>query len=145
MNKKLILRVIKLLYDEYIIGEGWDPMDLTYDTEVYESVYEYISKHFGFERSDWESIDYIYAAFAENSILFDDQMPNITLDNLKLPEKKKYSGKHTYYATVKYTELYTLETYLPVILKQSIREYQINEDSIDTDIIETWDDEIDIK
>ena len=69
----------------------------------------------------------------------------ISPEQLILPEIKPFKGKRTYYAEVRFEEYYSMETYMPIMLENVIEQYQIDEDTVETDILDTWDHEVDIE
>jgi hypothetical protein len=48
-------------------------------------------------------------------------------------------GIRSYFATVRYDEYYSHKTYMPIMLEYMVEEYIIDEDNVETDVIDTWD------
>jgi hypothetical protein len=63
----------------------------------------------------------------------------ISPEQIDISELKEMRGIRTYFAKVRYDEYYSHKTYLPIMLEFMVDEYIIDEDNVETDIIDTWD------
>ena len=140
MNKKILYRFIKLLFNEFKI---YSVDDFNGIKMVYEEVFNFIQNDLGI--SDADEVDFIYASFYETLKNLNGDLSSFSENDVIIPIKNKYQANKSYYANVHFVEKYTYNTYLPVILEYMIDEYQINEDDVKTDIHDTWDIEVDIK
>ena len=139
VNKKYILKVCQLLYSQFIRNNEFSISDLDSQHETYETIFSHIQKTMGHEDAD--EVDFIYACFYENVNKWGDKILTISPEQIDLPKLKEMRGIRTYYATVRYDEYYSHKTYMPIMLNYMVEEYQIDEDNIETDIIDTWDHE----
>jgi hypothetical protein len=117
------------------------------DASTYEEFYGFIGNSLGLE-GDHEKIDFIYASYYLNLKEYGGNiLSSIKLndDDILIPTLKTFKGNRIYYATVQYDERYTMNTYLPSIMEYAINEYQIDEDSLGEEIIETWDYSVNIQ
>jgi hypothetical protein len=141
MNKKILYRFIKLLFSEF--NQTYSVHDFYTNIMVYEEVFNFIQNDLGI--SDDEKVDFIYASFYETLKNLNGNLSSFSENDVIIPIKNRYQGKKSYYATVYFEELYTYDTYLPIILENMVHEFQIDEDDVKTDIHDTWDIEVDIK
>lgn len=140
-NKKYILKICQLLYKEFILSKKFNESDLRTNMDAYHEVRTYLIK-LGHE--DYEEFEFLYACFVKNSNYFYEDILTIDVDQLIIPELQSYKGEREYYATVQYIETYSMETYLPIIMKSAIENYSIDEDDVETEILDTWDHSIKI-
>jgi hypothetical protein len=140
MNKKILYRFIKLLFSEF--NQTYSVHDFYTNIMVYEEVFNFIQNDLGI--SDDEKVDFIYASFYETLKNLNGNLSSFSENDVIIPIKNRYQGKKSYYATVYFEELYTYDTYLPIILENMVHEYLIDEDDVKTDIHDTWDHEVDI-
>ena len=140
MNKKILYRFIKLLFSEF--NQTYSVHDFYTNIMVYEEVFNFIQNDLGI--SDDEKVDFIYASFYETLKNLNANLSSFSENDVIIPIKNRYQGKKSYYATVYFEELYTYDTYLPIILENMVHEYLIDEDDVKTDIHDTWDHEVDI-
>lgn len=141
MNKKILYRFIKLLFSEFN-QRNYSINEYVTNKIVYEEVFNFIQNDLGI--SDAEQVDFIYASFYETLKKLNGNLSSFTENDIIVPIKNKYEAKRRYYATVHFEEVYSYDTYLPIILEYMVHEYQIDEDAVSTDIIDTWDFEVDI-
>jgi hypothetical protein len=140
-NKKYILKICQLLYKEFILSNKFNESELGTNMDAYHEVREYLEK-LGHE--DYEESVFLYACFVKNSNYFYDDILTINVDRLIIPKLQSYKGEREYYATVQYNETYSMETYLPIIMKSALENYSIDEDDVESEIIDTWDHSIKI-
>ena len=141
MDKKILYRFIKLIFSEFD-GE-WEINDYFTDKTAYQEVFDFVQSGLGI--SDADQIDLIYASFCETLKHLNGDFSNFTENDVILPVLQNFRGERSYLGTVQFTEIYDFETYLPVILEGLMDSYSLDEDRVNTDIIETWDHEIKIK
>jgi hypothetical protein len=139
MNKKILYRLILLLNDtfgDYSVDEYYS------DRSVYGEVSVFIQNDLGF--SDSDEVDFIYASFYETLKKLNGNLSNFSENDVVVPIKYKFRGERSYFAEVRYNEIYNYDTYLPVILEYMIDEYIIDEEKLETDIRDTWGHETEI-
>jgi hypothetical protein len=143
LSDNYLKKIFKLIYNHIIgMNSSFDPVDLFEDRNVYEDIFMFIQDQLS--HSDSDEVDFIYACFSRNWEMYGSSFPEIYGDVIK-PKLEKYEGVRSYTATVNYWEYYHHDTYLPVMLQYMIEEYQIDEDNIETDLIDTWDYDVKIK
>jgi hypothetical protein len=135
-------KIFKIIYN-HIVGSdsSFDPADLFDEPSVYEDIFMFIQDKLS--HTDADEVDFIYASFSLNWEMYPSSFPEIYGEVIK-PKLKMYEGFRNYGATVVYNESYHHNTYLPIMLRYMIEEYQIDEDNVETDIRDTWDHQIDI-
>jgi len=135
-------KIFKIIYN-YI--KEYDPSfintDLFEETSVYEDIYTFI--HDKLSHTEDDEVDFIYASFSLNWEMYTSSFPEIYGEVIR-PEIKMYEGVRNYGATVIYNEYFHHSTYLPIIVEYAIQEYQIDEDNVESDVHDTWDEEITI-
>lgn len=136
-NKKYILKVCQLLYSQFIANNKSHIGDLYHDFYTYETIFKHIQKTMG--HKDADEVDFIYACFYENVNKWGDKILTISPEQIDLPKLKEMRGIRTYFATVRYDEYYSHKTYMPIMLEYMVEEYIIDEDNVETDVIDTWD------
>jgi hypothetical protein len=137
VNKKYILKVCQLLYSQFIANNKSHLGDLYHDFYTYETISTHIQKTMG--HKDADEVDFIYACFYENVNKWGDKILTISPEQIDLPKLKEMKGIRTYLATVRYVEYYLHKTYMPIMLEYMVEEYTIDEDNVETDVIDTWD------
>jgi hypothetical protein len=137
VNKKYILKVCQLLYSQFIANNKYYLSDLYHDFYTYETIFKHIQKTIG--HKDADEVDFIYACFYENVNKWGDKILTISPEQIDLPKLKEMKGIRSYFATVRYDEYYSHKTYMPIMLEYMVEEYIINEDNVETDVIDTWD------
>jgi len=137
VNKKYILKVCQLLYSQFIHNNKFSISDLDSQHGTYETIFRHIQDTMGHEDAD--EVDFIYACFYENVNKWGDKILTISPEQIDISKLKEMRGIRTYYATVRYDEYYSHKTYIPIMLEYMIDEYIINEDNIETDVIDSWD------
>jgi len=137
VNKKYILKVCQLLYSQFIHNNRYNINDLKNDSNTYETIFKFIQKTMGHEDAD--EVDFIYACFYENVNKWGDKILTISPEQIDIPELKEMRGVRTYFATVRFDEYYSHKTYIPIMLEYMVDEYIIDEDNVETDIIDSWD------
>jgi hypothetical protein len=142
-NKKYNLKICNILYRNFIHNNQFRVEDLYRNRRTYEIIFQYINE--SLSHNDWDVSDYLYACFYENVDIWGSRILMISPEQLILPEIKPFKGKRTYYAEVRFEEYYSMETYMPIMLENVIEQYQIDEDTVETDILDTWDHEVDIE
>ena len=137
VNKKYILKVCQLLYSQFIVNNKSHIGDLYHDHGTYDTIYNHIKDTMG--HKDESEIDFLYACFYENVNKWGSKILTISPEQIDIPELKEMRGIRTYFATVRYDEYYSHKTYMPIMLEYMVEEYIIDEDNVETDIIDTWD------
>lgn len=137
VNKKYILKICQLLYSRFIHNNEFEPVALSDDYTVYEEIFSYIQKKMGHEDAD--EVDFIYACFYNNVIKWGDKILTISPEQIDFPKLTEMRGIRTYSATVRYDEYFSHKTYMPIMLEYMIEEFIIDEDNVETDVIDTWD------
>ena len=136
-------KIFKIIYNHI---KGSDPSfintDLFEDTSYYVEFSSFIQDKLS--HTDSDEVDFIYASFSLNWEMYTSSFPEIYGEVIR-PEIKMYEGVRNYGASVIYNEYYHHSTYLPVMLEYMINEFQIDEDHVDTDIRDTWDQEISVE
>jgi hypothetical protein len=140
-NKKYILKICQLLYKEFILSNKFNESELGTNMDAYHEVREYLEK-LGHE--DYEESDFLYTCFVKNSNFYNEDILSIDVNQLEIPKLQSYKGERQYYATVQFNETYSMETYLPIIMKSALENYSIDEDDVESEIIDTWDHSIKI-
>lgn len=144
-DSKFLKKVFTLIYSEF--GDDYTILDMETDASTYEEFYEFIGNSLGLE-GEQDKIDFIYASYYLNLKEYGGNiLSSIKLndDDILIPTLKTFKGNRTYYATVQYDERYTMNTYLPSIMEYAINEYQIDEDEMRTDVLDTWDYDVNIQ
>jgi len=140
-NKKYIQKVCGVVYRQFIKKENIDIYDMADDRSTYEDIFSFLKKSFGHDADD---ADFLYACAYVNIEKWGEKVLLIEPEQITIMPKQKFKGTRSYVATVRYDEYYSYDTYMDIMLEYMIEEYQIGEDSVDTDIIDTWDHEINI-
>jgi hypothetical protein len=141
-SKKFLKKVFPIIHDEF--GSTYHVNELRAGSDVYEDYYGFIADAFSLE-GESDKVDFIYASYYLNLKEYGDNIVSLNEGDVLIPDLIKFEGKRTYYATVQFTESYSMETYLPSIIEFAINEYQIDEDKVGTDILDTWDYDVTIK
>ena len=139
VNRKYILKVCQLLYSQFIHNDKVNIGDLYHDSHTYETIFRHIQDTMG--HKDGNEVDFLYACFYENVNKWGSKILMISPEQIDISELKEMRGIRTYFAKVRYDEYYSHKTYLPIMLEFMVDEYIIDEDNVETDIIDTWDHE----
>ena len=140
-NKKYIQKVCGVVYRQFIKKENMNIYEMADDRSTYEYIFGFLRKSFG--HNDDET-DFLYACAYVNIEKWGEKVLLIEPEQITIMPKQKFKGTRSYVASVRYDEYYSYDTYMDIMLEYMIEEYQIGEDSVDTDIIDTWDHEINI-
>ena len=138
-NKKYIQKVCGVVYRQFIKKENIDIYEMADDRTIYEYIFSFLQKSFG--HNDDET-DFLYACAYVNIEKWGEKVLLIEPEQIDIIPKQKLRGTKTYHAKVRFDEYYSYDTYMDIMLEYMIEEYQIDYDSADTDIYDTWDHEI---
>jgi len=143
-NKRYLLNICQLLYRQFIGNESMNNTidELGTDVDIYDTVYEFIRDKLSHDDDD--VIDFIYSCFYETANEYNDRIMNINSEDLIIPKLRKMKGTRFFTAQVRYIEDYTHTSYMPIMLESLIYHQIIDEDSLDTEIIDMWDFQIDV-
>ena len=140
-NKKYIQKVCGVVYRQFIKKENINIHEMADDRSTYEYIFDFLKRSFG---HDVDETDFLYACAYVNIEKWGEKVLLIEPEQITIMPKQKFKGTRSYVASVRYDEYYSYDTYMDIMLEYMIEEYQIGEDSVDTDIIDTWDHEINI-
>lgn len=142
MDKKALYKMITYIYGELSEDVDLDPENMREETEYYEIVIDFITGAFGL---DYDDADFVYASYVESMAECNNDINLLTVDSVIIPELTNFEGIKSYGAQVIAEDRYDMETYLPVMMRHAIEQYNIDYTSTDiTDWSDTWDHEIDI-
>lgn len=142
MDKKALYKMIVYIYQELSDDEGLDSENMREAEDIYNIVIDFITSAFGL---DYDDADFVYASYVESMAGCNDDINLLTIDKIILPKLTNFKGIKSYSATVSVEDEFNMETYLPVMMRYAIQEYNIDFTSSDiTDWHDTWDHEIDI-